>query len=406
MFYRTTANDSNFHIDQYVTIASGDEFGARVSTTLIQSDLALEDNAVLYEQSQTPVPHVAPPPYQFTWPARERQFVGGLPDEDQWAFSKLAFPSEPVNFAPTGELGFFGRAARAITAVAAFETVGITFTETDIAQISGRGTERNGQGEFDTAIRIPSPGGCIDWRSLADTPAGLFFQMAPDMLMLLSRDGSISWVGAPVRDTLASFPVIVGAVHVRCEMLVAFACNNEAGSAGRILIYDLANEQWSVDTVEGPVSAISELDGLLSFVSGGLVYLQDEQIASGSGALPTMRIERGFRIFQSLGYGTLCKVGLLVSYLGDCTLEGFISYDDSKTWVSMGTQTVTNAALGLAAGDPYTCIFVPNRRDVDRFALRFDVTHPTNTGAVRLHTISVEAEAQEFMTRQPARSYR
>lgn len=412
-FYRTQANDSVFILDSFSGVAVA-EFGEPITATLAKSDDTLIANgAVLYEQSQTPIPHVSPPPYRYTWPARERQFIGGLPDASQWAFSKLMFPSEPMAFAPSGELGFFGRARQAITAVAAFETAAITFTQSDIAQIAGRGPERNGTGDFDAAMRIPSPGGCIDWRSLVDTTTGLFFQMSSDKLMLLSRDGGVSWLGAPVRDTLAAFPTVVGAVHVRSENLVAFACNDLAGTDARILLFDEANGQWSVDTVGAPVSAITELNGRIAFISAGIVYLQDAAIGSGVGALPTMRIERHFRLFTAMGYGTVTKIGLLGTYLGDCTVTGFISYDDGKTWSPMGGQTVdvatfTNALTGapIASGDPITLIFTPNRREVDRFAVRFDVTNAANTGAVRLHAISIEAEAQEFTTRRPARDQR
>ncbi len=45
-------------------------------------------------------------------------------------------------------------------------------------------------------------------------------------------------------------------------------------------------------------------------------------------------------------------------------------------------------ALGMVTKE-----WVPYRRTVDRFRLRFDVTSATNTGALRLHAIAFEAEA-------------
>jgi hypothetical protein len=407
VFFCTTANDSVFFQEAVVTLSSTANYGDTVSKTLFASDVTISANQVVYKQSQTPLDHFAPPPYRFGFPGRERQVVGGLPQEEIAQHSKLLFPSEPVAFSTPGQLGFQSRANDAITAVGAAATYSILFTKREISAVSGRGPERNGTGDFNSPQLIGANGGCKDWRSLVNTPIGFFFQMADEFLMLLTPDQQVQWIGQPVRDTLKAFPTITGAVHIRSEQCVAFACNNLAGTDCRILWYDLPAQQWSVDVIGSAVAALSEVNGQLAFISGGTVFLQDAAIASGVGALPTLSIATGsFRLFSGMGWGDIVKVGLLGSYVGDCTAEGFISYDDGRTWVSLGQHTVTAAALGLVSGDPVSLLFVPARREVDRFALRFDVTNGVNTGGVRLNLISLEAEAQEFMTRQPARNQR
>jgi hypothetical protein len=89
---------------------------------------------------------------------------------------------------------------------------------------------------------------------------------------------------------------------------------------------------------------------------------------------------------------------------GDCTLELFISYDDGKTWTTCGTQSLTSA--DYTSGDPISLLFDPRVHDVDRFALRVDVTNGSNTAGVRLHALAIEAESEEFLTRRPARDMR
>ncbi len=283
----------------------------------------------------------------------------------------------------------------------------MVWTKTEIAQITGRGPEYDGTGDFDPIQLIPSPGGCQDWRSLVATPQGFFFQMTAGQLMLLSRGGVVSFAGKFIQNTLEAFPVIVGAVHIRSEQLVAFACNNVAGSDARIIVYDMHADQWYVDTVGAALRGITELDGRIVYcTTAGAVFLQDTAVAL-SGVLPTISVATGsFRLFSAMGYGDVLKIGFLGTYVGDSTVEGFISYDDGLTWVSLGQQTVTAAALGLSVNSPVALIFTPNVRQTDRFAIRFDVTNPTNTGGVRIHLLSLEAESQDFTTRLPARNQR
>jgi hypothetical protein len=242
------------------------------------------------------------------------------------------------------------------------------------------------------------------------------FQMAADKIYMLGPDGSISFVGKRVRDTLKSFPVVRGAVLCTETQRVAFAIvdSDSAPTDGGLLIYDLVHDAWSFDNV-GVVQSLVEYDGRIAYIQAGLVYLEQTDVAVSGSALPTMSVRTGsFRPFSALGYGDIVKIGLLGTYLGDSTVEGFVSYDDGKTWTSMGSQTVTAAAwtnaitgAAIASGDPITLLYTPNVRCVDRFSVRFDVTNlSSNTGGIRMHVLSFEVEAQEGMVRRAARDHR
>jgi hypothetical protein len=343
-FYSTVAGGANLFLERYVTVATaGINFGDPVSTTLGAGDNQLVDNPVLYTQSQTPLAHAGAPSYRYAWPARSRLAVAGLiaPEEHSW--SKLLFPSEPVEWARSGRLGFTARANQSVTAVGAFEASTIVWTASEISQVFGRGPEHSGTGEFDDPLPVAAPGGCSNPFSLVSTPLGFFYQMAADKLMLLGRGqgggaGGVEWAGQPVRQTLAAFPVITGAVHVRSQMLVAFSCNNTAGTDGRILIFDLRRQQWFIDNVSAPVSAVSEYQGRLAYLSAGVVFLQD--VAAGSGAMPTQRYGSGMmKITKRLGWGHIYQVGIIGTVLSACKLECFIDYDDGVGPQSLGSIT-------------------------------------------------------------------
>lgn len=398
--YRTIAGGANFILDRMIEIPAGHGFGQPVTVTLTRSDASLQTagGGVLYEQSQTPISHVAPPPYKYAWPARERMLIGGLPYDEQWQMSKLLFPNEPVEFANQGRLGFGGRANRAITAVGAFENVGITWTADEIQIIPGRGPEHSGVGEFDSALLVASPGGCRDWRSLVNAPPGFFFQMTEDKLMLLARGqqgaGEVSWVGQPVRETLALFPVITGAVHIRTQMAVVFSCTNTGGTDGRLLIFDLRRGVWYVDTV-GPVTAVSELNGRLAYVSDGDVFLQDA--AAGVGTFPGAAVQTGFiPVTKRLGWGMIHRIGLYGIDAGACTVQCLIDADDGQGLRDLGTETFTGT------GNRFERFWsIPTAvRKLARFSVRFVVQSvSSNTLGVQLAAWAAEVQGSPNMVR-------
>lgn len=410
VLYRNTPGDSVFYRVQEAK-ANNVAFGV-VGITDTRSDTDAQTREVLYIYSQKPVVNVAGQPCKYVAAGRDRLIYGGLPDPYMIAFSQLTFPGEPVESASPNNFAFSTRLPEPVTGVAAWGDQYIAFTASAIYQIPGAGPQRNGTGEFFYPQELYADGGCIDWRSIVSCGKGTFFQLAPDKLFILTGQGA-QWIGQPVRDQLAAFPIITGACLCSSTQRVVFSCTNAGGSDGVLLVYDLRRDIWTVDNV-GAVSAVTEYLGRLAYVQGGVTFLEDASVGLGAAALPTLRADTGsFRLFPSGGYGTLCKVCVPLTYLGDSAIEGFISYDDGKNWTSMGSFAATNAALsnpvtgaGLANGDTYTLVWTPARREVDRFALRFDMSNASNTGGSRFHMVSLEVEANEFLTRQPARNQR
>jgi hypothetical protein len=395
--YRTIANGGNFQLDAIHVIDTADDSAELVSISSTQSDSLLDDNQVLYSD-ESGLEVSAPEPCRYIWPARDRAFTGGLPAEDTWFYSDLTIPARQVAFPFSSKLSYVRRHNQPITAIGAFEAVGVVWSKDEIAQIPGRGPERSGTGEFDSALAVPTPGGCIDWRSLVSTPAGFFFQMASDKLMLLTRSqqgsaaGEVQWVGQPIRETLASFPVITAAVHIRAQMAVAFSCNASDGLSERIIVYDLRRQQWFVDNVGGPISALAELDGRLVWLSGGTVYQQDA--APGSGTFVSHAIQTGFvRITKNLGWGHIYRVGLLGTVLGACSVECFIDYDDGTGLRSLGVETF------VGNEGTFEKLWSLSIQKTSRFSLRWVITHSAPTAALRLNAWAAEVEGSKNMVR-------
>lgn len=417
VLYRNTPGDSVFYrVAEGSAATTTTDYANDITITDSRSDTSAQTRPVLYIYSQKPTANVGPIPCQFVAMGRDRLIFGGLPDPYLVAFSQLVFPSEPIESASPNSFAYVARLPEPVTAVAAPGDSYIAFTAQGIYEIPGAGPQRNGTGEFFTPRTLFSDGGCIDWRSVCDTAKGTFFQLATDKLYLLTPQGELQWVGKAVQDTLTAFPVIRASALCTATQRVAFAVvdNDTSPIDGGILIYDIQKDAWSFDSV-GIVKSLVEYQSRLAYLhNDGFVYLEQATVGSGGGALPQMLILTGsIRLFTGMGYGDIMKIGLLGTYLGDCSVEGLISYDDGKSFTSMGVQTVTSANMfnpqtgnPLANGDPVSVIFTPNKRTVDRFALRFDITNGTNTGGMRAHMVSLEVESQDFTTRQPARNQR
>ncbi len=412
VLWRNVPGDSVFYRVAETTVLNTAAYAGVVSIQDTRSDTDAQVREVLYIFSQKPTVNVAAIPCKFVAAGRDRLIYGGLPDPYMVALSQLVFPNEPVENASPNAFAFMARLQEPCTGVIADADTYIAFSAEQIYKIPGTGPQRNGTGEFFSPQAIYSDGGCIDWRSIVACGKGIFFQLDTDKIFLLGSQGGASWIGQPIRDTLAQFPVITGSCLCSATQRVVFSCTNVAGNDGVLLVYDLRRETWSVDNV-GAVNAVVEYLGRLAFVQAGVVFLEN---AYGvfSGVLPSVSIRTGsFKLFPANGNGDLIKVVLSGTYVGDSTVEGFVSYDDGKTWTSMGQQAATSANLfnpvtgaALATGDPVTVVWTPNVRQVTRFALRFDITNGTDTGGLWAHMISLEVEAQEFATRQPARNQR
>ena len=421
VLYRTTAGDSVFFrvADSFAGTAVAD-YADLLDIADDVSDATAETRPILYNQAQKPIVNVAPLPSKYIAVGNDRLIYAGGPDPYLVQMSQPFFPGEPAECASPNSFAHVARLPDPVTAITTDGDSIIAFTAGDTYQIAGAGPQRNGQGEFFPPRSLLSGTGCIDWRSVVDTPIGTFFQSAPDRINVLTG-GQAQWIGQPVRDTLAAYPTVTGGCYCAETGRVVFSVQSASNAAGRLLVYDTRNNAWSVDDIDGssaPPTAATECDGRAAFVLSNVVYLEDERNDTGvAAAMPTLSVRTGsFGASGPMGYATLHKVGVLATYVGDCTVELFISYDDGKTWTSCGSQSVTaaNTALAnpvsgnaLSDDDPVPLVWTPNIREVTRFALRADVSNASAiTGGVNVHSFTLEVGANDHISRLPAGNQR
>ncbi len=174
------------------------------------------------------------------------------------------------------------------TAGATLEEKAIFFSVSSIAYMNGIGPTKDGEGsDFSSPIPLPADVGCVNPRSLVSTPDGLMFESSRG-IYLLSRGLETVWVGRPVKETLALYPIITSAVLVAKYSEVRFTCNDETSENGVVLIYNLVEKQWSIakymQTADGEGTAIADaclyLGNWACLVDNGTVYVENEADAA------------------------------------------------------------------------------------------------------------------------------
>jgi hypothetical protein len=149
----------------------------------------------------------------------------------------------------------------AITALAVMDDRLIVFKRSAVFAVSGPGPLRNPGAApdigFSPAALVTSDVGCTAPSSIAVTPAGIVFQSAKGIYML-SRDLSVSYVGAPVEGFNAQ--TVTRATLIEDRTQVVFLC-----STGKTLMFDYLFGQWSTYTNHTGLDAVV-IDGTYHYL--------------------------------------------------------------------------------------------------------------------------------------------
>jgi hypothetical protein len=295
-----------------------------------------------------------------------------------------------------------------LTALGSVDEKLIVFSAENLWYISGDGPAVSGDGSDYFPVKIQTDVGCIDARSVVETPAGVMFQSQRG-LYLLSRGLELAWIGKPVRDTLASYPVITSAVLIPSLNHVRFTCNNTAGTEGVVLNYDHVRGQWSVFeytglTAKTPIADACLFNEVWHFVTPfGRVYKEVSTTSLDDGVWATGEIETT-EIFGDgpLSYQRIrraCLLGDRVSACGSTlklAVESESSYDQTRTWTSAELTAIGSANIGMHI----------RRQKSDSIRLKWNDTPPTvgiGTGrGLRFSELGFEIAPKQGLDKRPA----
>lgn len=244
-YYRTTPNSG--------APVAADISGPVVTYTDSRADADLTSE-FLYTDGGV-LDNVLPPACRYITFARNRLVLGGLLEANKVIVSKLLVSGEPAQFVDNDSFSIF--VPEDVTAVAGLDDAIVIFSEDSIFMVYGEGPNDQGIGAYSLPRRLPSNVGCIDHRSVVETPDGLMFQSKHGIYLLPRGFGPPVFIGADIQDSLATYPIIQSATLCRQqgsgssalpEATVRFiVADAETPAATRILVYDLKSRVWSVD---------------------------------------------------------------------------------------------------------------------------------------------------------------
>lgn len=188
--------------------------------------------------------------------------LGGLERETQLHISIENRPGEAVGFV-NDDLFFVQNPERVTGVIAGSAGRRLIFSPTNIRELVGPGPNAAGVGDISEPVEIENRVGCVDWRSIAKTEHGVFFQASAfgkPRIYLLPEGGSGALDASQgVTDLLELFPVITSATRHDEDQLLTFTLQNSAGTDGRILHLDLKTSglsrngwvgRWIIDRVQ------------------------------------------------------------------------------------------------------------------------------------------------------------
>jgi hypothetical protein len=200
--------------------------------------------------------NVAPPSALCMTVHQNRLVLGGADDATVVWFSKELSSTDAPGFndALTIQIEDGG----AVTGLASLESLLIIFKRgmtwlvpgdmpDDTGSSINRGYVSNTLG---TPVRMPHGIGCVDHRSVIETPVGVFFK-SERTIELLSRDMSITPVGLKLDDTLSAYTEVTSAIHNAKDTEVWFALRDPNNVTSTVFaVYNYTTDVWSKHNVD------------------------------------------------------------------------------------------------------------------------------------------------------------
>lgn len=345
------------------------------------SDASILDNEGLYSQGG-PLPHAAPPSCGHVWAGKTRLCISRLANRSLVQFSKIHVPGEPVQWADDD--AFRALVPGDVECAAEMDGIWYVFTENEIYAVQGDGPDDKGVGDFQPAVRVPSPVGCRDWRSLVEVPQGLIFHGGPGIYLLPRGGGAPVWAGQVVRDELGPTGVVIGATY-DVEENVAVLGVLIPTAAYRFLVFDIRNGEWTVDTIPANliIQCVGSWSGRASWgatTGTPALWTRDTSLYFDTEATAiSQTLETGeLTPFGLDGYGRVRTLRFLGEYRTDATLTAS-AYFDGETTPSTASWNIT-AANGYVAGGRFEVQWDLPRQKLTSLSIKLVDASSTGSG--------------------------
>jgi hypothetical protein len=433
--YRTADNGTVFRYSP----GDGDPNGAlagplidfaRVQYRDINSDADIAGNEALYTQVGNALSNYRAPPCRFGCEHEGRLVVAGGWNPAEYTISKLLVVGEGIQF--TESSAFRDVCPEPITGCASLDGTLVLFAARGIYVVSGDGPSDDGAGSFNRPRRLPGVVGCVDWRSVLTTDAGVFFRSRDGVYLLPRGLAAPQFVGAAVKEKFRLFPETLGCSIVTravagsvtghdSEQIAAWlVADAETPTAVKIYTLSIATQTWAEMRLPGEDGNLQTTIGAWSDITNGtdvLAFAREILDSAEAGSLLVENPASGFDqdvsgSFEPLlngawktgkifpfgfgGRGSIRSIRLVGDCLSDTTLTPTV-YSDAEP------AGYTSSALAFTSGR-FAVELQFRRKDVSW--IEVGVADPTtgsdNRGAgLRFNGLALEVEMEPGLQRTP-----
>jgi len=283
------------------------------------TDTALVDNEIIYITGGV-LDNIPAPSTKIMTSHNDRLFIAGLEDENKMQYSKIRINDQPVTF---NDSLFFdlNTAGGPITALQSLDDKLIIFKEDAIYFIAGDGPNNLGeQDTFNEPELISQEIGCIEKRSIVNTPTGIMFKSRKG-IYALTRSLQLTYIGAAVEEF--NDLTITSALTIPHNNQIRFTTSNST-----CLVYNYFTQQWISYTNHEALSAV-KLDNDYHYLrTDGTLYKEDVDSTSDAGSPINMFLETSWLSFAEVqGFQRIYRMLILGKYLTPHKLRIRIAYN-------------------------------------------------------------------------------
>lgn len=324
-----------------------------------ESDTSIQNNEVLYTTGGI-LPNTGTPPAEVCHVHGGRLWLAQLEDQHDVWFSQPFVASEAPRLNGNLKLRF----DEPVFSLGTLDDKLIVGTARNLYVVTGNGPPAAGDIDIGFQIeRLASDVGCIDHRSMVQTPMGLMFFSAGRGFMLLDRSLQLQEIGAPVRQFLFGNRLVgtltPALAPIRCGTLVAdqtlvrWLANATISASDYPVwfVYDYRVGEWSIDTTDNTGFGADSLafggSAYAYLTLDGVVFDEDKAQPGDAGAFISMAMETPWIRLDTLqGWQRVRSVTVLGRRSADpASLTIAIGYDYEDAY----TQTVTFTAAQITA---------------------------------------------------------
>lgn len=276
--YRTGLNGTVYRYSPPTASPNGTFAGpllafGRIQLQDVNSDLQIAGNEAVYTQVGNALSNYRAPPSRFGCEHEGRLVLGGGWNPKEFTVSKLFFAGEGIQFTESASFKI-PPITEDGTGCASLDGTLVLFSERSIYAVIGDGPTDDGAGGFTQPRRLPGRVGCLDWRSIITTDAGVMFRAADGFRLLPRGLGATMFIGAPIQNKTRLYPETLGAAVVTRQVAPGVsdhdseqvACwligNAEEPTAVKIFTYSLLTQVWAEVSLPEDVSNLQNVLGV------------------------------------------------------------------------------------------------------------------------------------------------